>query len=176
MSRPDSIRRLVLPLALALAIGAGVGGWVASRGGPGRTAQPKDDPVVFLRGIVGRIARNDYAAVWPTLYPAQQRVATRENYVRCEAEDPVVGRLESLTLVTQLDERIVVAGAGSALVDSKAVTFRMKLSDSSGESFANVTVHAVAVDGHWRWILKPSRFAVYQAGGCPKTAPAPQRA
>jgi hypothetical protein len=173
MSRLGSTRRLLLPLALAIAIGAGVGGWVASLGGSGGTAQPKDDPVVFLRGIVSGIARNDYASVWPTLHPAQQRIATRAAYLRCEGQDPVVGRLESVTLLKALDERIVVAGAGPALVDSKAVTFRLRLFDPTGESSADVTVHAVAVAGRWRWILKPRRFAVYRAGGCPTTPTAP---
>jgi hypothetical protein len=33
------------------------------------------------------------------------------------------------------------------------------------------TVHAVAVAGHWRWILSPSRFAVYRSGTCPTAGP-----
>jgi hypothetical protein len=29
------------------------------------------------------------------------------------------------------------------------------------------TSHAVAVAGHWTWILPPERFAEYRAGRCP---------
>lgn len=163
-------------LAVACALGAGLSVWLVAGGGSSAASRPKEDPVAFLRGIVSSIAANDYEHVWPSLHPAQQRVATRGLYVRCERLDPVVGELKGITVVRALDERIAVAGAGDDLVDSKAVTFRLKLSDVTGESFGLVTVHAVAVQGHWRWILTPDRFAVYRSGGCPTTPPPPQSA
>ena len=29
------------------------------------------------------------------------------------------------------------------------------------------TVHAVAVEGEWRWILSPRRFGIYRSRACP---------
>jgi hypothetical protein len=174
---PKSSPRIYFALAVLTATAAGFGVWLGVRdGGNAVPVQPKDDPVVFLRGIVLGIASNDYQAVWPSLHPAQQRIATRRVYVRCELRDPVAGRLDGIEVVKALNERIVVAGAGGDLVDSKAVTFRLQLFESTGETFSLVTAHAVAVDGQWRWILRPSRFEVYRSGACPVTAPPPQRA
>jgi hypothetical protein len=35
------------------------------------------------------------------------------------------------------------------------------------------TAHAVAVDGRWRWILSPERFATDRPGSCPNDVPPP---
>jgi hypothetical protein len=170
-------RWLLVALALAAAIAAGLSIWLVGRDDrSAAAAPPKDDPVVFLRGIVRGIASNEYDRIWPSLHPAQQRVATRGLYVRCEESDPVAGRLERIEVVRALNQRITVPGAGAGLVDSKAVTFRLKLTDGTGETTGVVTAHAVAVAGHWRWILTRSRFEVYRSGSCPITAPPPASA
>jgi hypothetical protein len=148
--------------------------WLAGGGGGSSTAaaQPGGDPVVFLRGIVRGIAANDYERVWPTLHPAQQRVATRQAYVRCEHLTPIAGHLDWIRVVRAADERISIPG-DKGFVVSKAVTFRLRLSEPALDTFVDVTktVHAVAVDGRWRWILSPRRFAIYNSGTCPTTAP-----
>jgi hypothetical protein len=165
-------RNLLVVLAAVVAVSAGLAVWLTGLGSSGKaTVQPADDPVVFLRGIVRGIAGNDYEAIWPSLHPAQQCVATRGLYVRCEQRDPVVGRLDGITVIRALDQRIAVAGAAGNVVDSKAVTFRLKLTEATGRTSGVVTVHAVAVEGHWRWILTPSRFEVYRSGVCPTTVP-----
>jgi hypothetical protein len=168
------------PRALAAAaavagLAAGLAVWLASRDGGSANARPKDDPVVFLSGIVRAVAANDYERVWPTLHPAQQRIATRPLYVRCEQLSPVAGHLDSLKVVRAVNRRISVAGAGEDLVDSKAVTFEVTLSEGSTGASVVVrqTAHAVAVDGRWRWILSPRRFATYRSGDCPTDAPPP---
>jgi hypothetical protein len=173
-ARAARSRVLFAVLAAAVALAAGLSVWFAY-GGSGAAAQPKEDPVVFLRGIVRSIAANDYERVWPTLHPAQQRVATRDLYVRCELLSPVPGHLDRIRVLRSVDEQIAIAGAGGGLVDSKAVTFELKLSEPATAASVVVTktVHAVAVRGRWRWILSPSRFASYRSGSCPGTGPAP---
>jgi hypothetical protein len=54
-------------------------------------------------------------------------------------------------------------------VPSKAVTFRLKLSEPVLDESVIVTqtVHAVGVDGRWRWILSPKRFGIYRSRSCP---------
>jgi hypothetical protein len=160
--------------AAAVAIAAGVGVAVWAGGRDHAAKQPTDDPAVFLRGIVSQIARNDYGAVWPRLHPAQQRVATRSTYVRCEQLTPIPGHLDWIRIVSMKDERITVPG-DHGVVDSKAVIFRLRLSEPVLKQSVTVTqtVHAVAVDGRWRWILSPQRFGVYRSKSCPGAAPAP---
>jgi hypothetical protein len=57
----------------------------------------------------------------------------------------------------------------TGVVDSKAITFRLKLSEPVLKESVIVTktVHAVAVDGRWRWILTPQRFGIYRSKLCP---------
>jgi hypothetical protein len=152
--------------AAAIAIAVGLAVWATGRDDGPR--QPTADPVVFLRGIVSHIADNDYDSVWPSLHPAQQRVATRAVYVSCEAMTPIPGHLDWIRLVRAKDEQITVPG-DHGLVPSKAVTFRLKLSEPVLDESVIVTqtVHAVAVDGEWRWILSPKRFGTYRSRSCP---------
>jgi hypothetical protein len=163
--------------AAVIAVGVGVG--VALWAGEGGSAErrPAEDPAVFLRGIVSRIAANDYGTVWQKLHPAQQRVATRAVYVRCEQLTPIPGHLDWIRVVSAKDERITVPG-DAGMVDSKAVTFRLKLSEPVLKQSVVVTktVHAVAVNGNWRWILTPERFGVYRTKSCPTASAAPSHA
>lgn len=153
-------------VAIAIAVGVGLAVWAGGR--HDEAAQPAGDPVVFLRGIVSHIADNDYDGVWPSLHPAQQRVATRTVYVNCEARTPIPGHLDWIRLVRSKDEQINVPG-DRGIVPSKAVTFKLKLSEPVLDESVIVTqtVHAVAVEGRWRWILSPTRFGIYRSRSCP---------
>jgi hypothetical protein len=168
-SRRSKPRWPLVVAAIAIAVGAGVAVWA---GGRSDTKQPSADPALFLRGIVSQIAANDYGAVWQKLHPVQQRVATRTAYVRCEELSPIPGHLDWIRLVGTKDERITVPG-DKGVVDSKAVTFRLKLSEPVLKESVTVTktVHAVAVGGEWRWILTPERFGIYRSKACPGAAP-----
>jgi hypothetical protein len=158
--------------AAAIAVGVGVAVWAG--GSDDGAKQPSDDPAVFLRGIVSQIANNDYDGVWPSLHPAQQRVATRTLYVRCEQLTPIPGHLDWIRLAATKDERIEVPG-DRGTVDSKAVTFELKISEPvlKEAMVRKVTAHAVAVDGRWRWILNSARFGTYRAKACPSALASP---
>ncbi len=167
------MRRYVL-LAVLVAVASVAAGAIllGSRGGSSSTAQPKDDPVVFLKGVVGQIVRNDYSTAWLTMHPAQQRAVSQRDYVRCELQTKVIGRLDSLTVVRAFDDFVIVAGAGARPVKSKVVTFRLRLSEPGvGVVSFTHSVHAVAVGGRWTWILTPHRYELYQAGGCSQAPP-----
>ena len=167
-------RHLALGVAAAaIAVGVFLAVWLGGRDGAA-AKPPTDDPAVFLRGIVSSIAANDYDKVWLKLHPAQQRVATRTLYVRCEQLTPIPGHLDWIRVVRSKDERITVPG-DTGTVDSKAVTLRLKLSEPVFKQSVVVTktVHAVAVDGHWRWILTPQRFGIYRTKTCPGASPPP---
>jgi hypothetical protein len=84
--------------AVVIAVGVGLAVWASARDGSA-AKQPTDDPALFLRGVVSRIADNDYGAAWEQLHPAQQRVATRTAYVRCEQLTPIPGHLDWVRVV-----------------------------------------------------------------------------
>ena len=160
---------LVVLVVAAVAAGAIL---IGSRGGSGNAAQPKDDPVVFLKGVVAQIVRNDYADAWSTLHPAQRRVVSRRDYVRCELQTKIIGHLDSLTLVRAFDDFVLVAGGGVRPVKSKVATFRLRLSEPGvGVITFTHSVHAVAVGGRWKWILTPHRYELYRRGGCSQAPP-----
>ena len=125
------------------------------------------DPVVFLEGVVRQIARNDYATAWQTLEPAQQRLVPVGEYVRCESTSPIPGHLASIRVLRSFDERVNVAGSQSGVVDTKAVTFRLTISEPR---FASVvvthTVHAVHAGQRWAWILPAKRLQLHRSGTC----------
>jgi len=146
---------------------------IAAVATPGRTL---GDPVVFLEGVVRQIAANHYAKAWQTLAPAQQRFVSRGEYVRCESATPIPGRLDWIKVVRAYEEPVQVAGLGAA-VTSRAVTFRLKITEPVLQDSVVVThtVHAVPAGTRWAWILPPSRFALHRSGTCgtkPTGAPA----
>jgi hypothetical protein len=134
---------------------------------------PSGDPALFLRGVVAQLVRNDYASAWRTLHPEHQRVAPLEEYVACESLSPVPGQLESIRVLRVRTARLQVT-ADTPPVLSKAVTLRLTLLEPSlGERVVLThTVHAVAVDGRWSWVLPPQRYELYRSDGCgPAAAP-----
>jgi hypothetical protein len=145
-------------VAAALAAGLVLGFARGSGDGPG-------DPAAFMTELFEEIAGNDYATAWQTLHPAQQRVATRADYVACESQSPIPGKLASVTVVDVADEDVQVAGAGTA--SGKAVRVKLAITGLGDPVVLTHTGHAVAVDDHWTWILPPERFAEYEAGRCP---------
>lgn len=134
--------------------------FAGSSDGPG-------DPAEFVTGLVGQIAANDYANAWASLYPAHQRVATREAYIACEAQSPIPGKLSSISVLHVIDEQVRVAGEQES-VAGKAVRVKLSITGAGAAPIVVThTSHAVAVADRWTWILPPERFAEYRAGRCP---------
>src|SRR5207249_53417 len=139
-SMPSSTRRSVFLTAFA-AVAAGTAFATVSLAGPTVPTRPLGDPVTFLKGVVRQIAANDYARAWQTLAPAQQRLVSKGEYVRCESASPIPGHLASIRVVRSVSERLTVAGEAKT-VQARAVTFRLKIADHGlGESV--VVTHTV---------------------------------
>ena len=168
----DRVRRAALAFGCAVLAAAtcgatlAIGAVPASPGTPaGR--QPQGDPVAFLRRVVSQIARNDYARAWQTLHPQHQGVAPRAEYVACEESSPIPGRLDRIRALRVRRHLFRIPG-GTTAERSAAVTFRLRISDRAlGVSTTMThTVHAVSVDGRWRWILPAARYELYRADDC----------
>lgn len=149
-----------LPLVAAAVTAALVLRFTGGSDGPG-------DPARFMTGLIQEIAANDYGGAWATLHPAHQRVATREAYVACEGQTPIPGKLSSVSVVDVSDKQVEVAGEAGT-VEGKAVRLELSITGAGPDPIVVThTSHAVAVAGHWTWILPPDRFAEYRAGRCP---------
>jgi hypothetical protein len=134
--------------------------------GPATAARPSAS--TFIKGVVRQIVSNDYTHAWLTLHPAQQQLVPRDEYVRCELQSPVAGRLVWIKVVRVKDARFAVGGL-TGRVAGKAVTVRIKLTDDVGGGGSVVvthTAHAVWVGGRWRWILPAERIGIYASNGC----------
>ena len=130
------------------------------------SAKPKDDPSAFAVKVVQLITHNQYATVWGDLHPTDQKVAPLSEYVQCETANPVVAAPEKMKVVS-VNEESVGLGDGS-FVKSTAIDVRMNF---RGGFHVVHTVHVVAKDGKWTWILPPWRFRDYKADKCPSSAP-----
>lgn len=133
---------------------------LAGCGGGG--GEPDEDASEFVSVLVHDVAAGRHDAAWERLHPRHQDAATRGEYARCEARDPLPGALSRLEILATFDEPVSVAGAGR--LDSTAV--RMRLTVGSDEPFVS-TFHAVAVDGRWTWFMPAARYRAYSAGRCP---------
>jgi hypothetical protein len=133
--------------------------------GCGAAKQPQDDPGAFAVKVVDLIVHNKYADAWTDLHPVDQEVAPSIEYVGCENRNPVIAVPRSVRVLTVKDESIGI-GDGT-FVDSKAVAIRLGF---AGNFKVTHTVHVVAKDGKWTWILPAWRYRDYHGDTCPTDA------
>jgi hypothetical protein len=133
-----------------------------------RGVRPAEPAGPYMVSVVKQKLSSDYAAAWQTLYPAHQRIATRDAYIACERLAPDAGTMRSVRALRTYNERIPVAGKGG-MTATKAVDVRVTV-DSPLVAFPVVieqTFHAIKVSGRWRWILSIDQYRYYSAGECP---------
>lgn len=152
------MRRPLISIAAAVTL-------FALAAAPATAARPTAS--AFIKGVVRQIVRNDYAHAWLSLHPAQQQLVPQDEYVRCEQQTPVAGRLVWIKVVRAVDARFAIGGV-KGRVAGKAVTLRLKLVDDVGGGSVVVThtAHAVWVGSRWRWILPAARIGLYGSSAC----------
>lgn len=147
--------------------GAAFGAETASR-----SAEPRASASAFLGGIVRLLAANRYEAAWASLHPDDRQLVPRDVYVRCESRDPIPGRLARLRVVSVTDDRVTVVPDQPA-VDAVSIVFDARIVGRlpGEDTHVVITAHAVAVSGHWRWMLPPSRIERYYQPPCAPELP-----
>jgi len=130
--------------------------------GSKRDAKPQENPRLAAVRVLDQIVHNHYSDAWGDLHSVDQKVAPLSEYVGCETRSPVIARPRSVKVVSVNTESV---GLGDGkFVESTAVDIRMGFAGS----FSLVhTVHLVAEDGKWKWILPSWRFRDYKADRCP---------
>ena len=133
------------------------------------TTEPEQDADDFMKELVQQSVRGQYGRAWETLHPAHQAVVSRERYDTCESEnDESLGATKiNVAVVDTYEEPVRIEGEG--LTDSTAVTLRFTYNNplTGKPAEEHATVHAVAIDGEWKWILTPKDYAAYNGGRCP---------
>jgi hypothetical protein len=131
-----------------------------------KSSTPADRPGPFAVNVVTLITGNGYSRAWKDLASTDQKVAPLDEYVTCESRSPVLVAPSSVKVVGVTAESI---GLGDGkFVNSSAVRVRMVFAGAG--NVVTHTVHLVAEDGHWKWILPSWRFRDYRANKCPVDA------
>lgn len=144
----------------------------AGCGGASSSGRPDQTPGLFMTSLIREKATGQYELAWESLHPFHQQVAPERIYVHCENQTVFPGRLMKVDVLKVIDEPVKIAGQRES-VPSKAVTLRVAVNSPGIPKPVVVkdTYHAVAVDGHWTWILTEDNFAEYKAGHCPGAPP-----
>jgi hypothetical protein len=144
----------------------------AGCGGSSGTGAPEQTPGLFMTSLIREKATGQYELAWKSLHPFHQQVAPERIYVHCENQTVFPGRLIKVDVLKVIDEPVLIAGQ-KASTPSKAVTIRVSVNSPGIPKPVVVkdTYHAVAVDGHWTWILTKDNFAEYKAGHCQGAPP-----
>jgi hypothetical protein len=132
------------------------------------TNAPEQDAGDFMKQEMRQVFLGQYGRSWDTLHPAHQTVVSRDKYDTCmrQSDASSLGDVD-IDVIETYDEPIGVDGVGT--VDSKAVTVRFRYDNplTGKKVVENATVHAVPVNGEWKWVLPPEDYRAYKKGSCP---------
>lgn len=121
----------------------------------------------FLLAEIEHKVAGEWGEAWQSLYPAHQRVAPRDAFIRCEMATPFPLPLESIHVVRVRAARVDVPGVVHA-VPGAAVTVAVELrwyGPRDPITFRH-TFHLVPVWGRWTWLLSRDRYNLYDRGAC----------
>jgi hypothetical protein len=124
--------------------------------GCGSSAKTDSAPA-FIKRVTVQFSRGQAARLWDELVPAEQAVVSRNAYVSCARNG---FRLRTFKVLEQYDEPVQVLG-------KRTPATALSVQVVSDDGVTTATIHAVRVDGRWRWILSPSELAAFRAGRCP---------
>jgi hypothetical protein len=150
-------RSILIGVIAALGTSLALTGCGGSASPSKRQTQSAD---AFVRQITVEFARGQSGRLWDTLLPADQRIVSRARYVACQADTG--WNLKSLKVLDTYSDSVAVGGR---TMPAQAVSIRA----TSDDGITTATMHAVLVNGTWRWVLQPSDRRRYAAGGCARS-------
>ena len=152
-SRPARIVAASVAACATVLLGLGCGG--------GSSQSTTESPSDFVRRITTEFSRGQSGRLWDELLPADQRVVTRARFVGCQANEG--WNLKAVKVIDAYDDPVAV---GAKTLPSKAVSVRV----TSDDGITTATMHAVSVNGKWRWVLQSSDRTAYATGKCPRSS------
>ena len=141
----------VLTAGVSAAIAAGM--LLAGCGGSG-----SERAAGFAKRITTEFSRGQAQRLWVDLLPAQQRIATKARFLACQGNQGF--SLQRIKVLETYDEPVEIERKAD---DATAVTLQV----SSTDGLTTATMHAIKLDGRWRWILSPAQIDAYKSGKCP---------
>ncbi len=142
------MRRATVAIGVVALLAAGCGG----------SGSGSESPSSFVKRVTLEFSRGQSGRLWDELHPAEQALVTRSRFMACEQNEGF--GLKNVKVLETYRETITVAGKA---MPSTAVSVRVTADDG----ITTATLHAVEVDGKWRWVLQPSELAEYAKGRCP---------
>lgn len=149
------MRRALALVALATLVAAPSGG----------AAEP---PEAFMKRVLQFTVEARYAEAWTLLHPAHQRLAPKQQFVRCRATDPSLSafHLASSKLLSKRTARL--ASPGVPQNRSTRVVLRFRIADATQVYPAtDASVNAVWTGRRWAWVLPADEIPAFRAGRCP---------
>ncbi len=147
---------LLLAAVGAFAAGCGGGGGSGTTGAAGGQRSASN----FVKQVTVQFSRGQSGRLWDELLPADQSVVTRARFVACQQNEG--WNLKTIKVLETYADPVDVDGKP---LPATAVSVRV----TSGNGDTTATMHAVSVNGTWRWILQPVDRAAYSRGKCPST-------
>lgn len=176
MSRRALSVLTVIAAIAAIAVAAAAS-TIAARGSHGPVAAlppthrsssppPRTAREFFLAELRDKLNGN-WGATWRTLYPAHRLIASQPEFVSCERARPFPAHLRSLHVVRVRTALVRVPGR-IRLIPGVALDTHVELNwyGPRDPITFNYTFHLVPVNGHWTWLLSPSRYRLYARNAC----------
>jgi len=126
--------------------------------GSSSTTSRKESAADFVKRITLEFSRGQSGRLWDELVPADQAVVSRAKFVTCEGNEGF--GLQTMRVLDTYDDPTSIAGTSKP---ATAVTLRVTADDG----VTTATMHAISVNGSWRWTLQPAEYASYAKGKCP---------
>ena len=148
--------------AAVLATAVFVAAVLAGCGGSGRsnTSGGGQSAADFIRQVTTQFSLGQTGPLWDTLHPADQAVVSRARYMACHTSSGF--DLQKFKVIQTYADTVDVAGKATP---STAVSVRVTADDG----VTTATMHAIKVNGKWRWILSPADYGIYKQGKCPSS-------
>jgi hypothetical protein len=134
---------------------------LTSCGGSSTSGRGKQTAPSFIREVTTQFSLGQSGRLWSTLHPADQAVVSRARYAACQSN--VGFDLKKLQVLDTYADPVTIGGRA---VPATAVSVRA----TSDDGVTTATMHAVSVNGAWRWILSPADYAAYRQGKCPPSS------
>jgi hypothetical protein len=131
----------------------------AGCGGSGGGASGQQSAANFVKQVTVQFSRGQTGRLWDELLPADQAIVTRARFVACQQNEG--WSLKSIKVLDTYTDPVDVEGKS---LPAEAVTVRV-----TSDGVTTATMHAVSVNGTWRWVLQPVDRAAYKSGKCPST-------
>jgi hypothetical protein len=147
---------MIAVVALVAAVSTGCGGGTSSSG----TTVGGQSAADFIRQVTTQFSRGQSGPLWDALHPADQAVVSRARYMACQTNAGF--DLQKFKVLQTYPDTIVIGGKPTP---STAVSVRVTADDG----ITTATMHAITVNGTWRWTLSAADYAAYKSGKCPSS-------